>query len=248
MGPSAASSGLTVAGWVACARRSRLSSASRSTGRRWTPIPGRCPRPAASPRPRPGPGQRTARCAAHPRSPFVPRGPAPVAGPARRAAPGRPLRWRADPVPPVPAGLRHAGRHARRPGADQARLAQGLAFPAAPGAGAAGQGDAADAVVEDHGEPAASAHRSQIFPLVSSLSMPHRQQVNSRVMRRSPGRSPYRRPARAAAGWCRTQGSGPQVRDARVMQMRQILPSGQVAAVTTARWQRPHRGAVTAPG
>jgi hypothetical protein len=28
----------------------------------------------------------------------------------------------------------------------------------------------------------ASAHRSQIFPLVSSPSMPHRQQVKSRVM------------------------------------------------------------------
>jgi hypothetical protein len=44
------------------------------------------------------------------------------------------------------------------------------------------------------------------------------------------------------------RGQRPRVRDARVMQVRQILPSGQVAAVATARWQRAQQGAVTAPG
>ena len=78
--------------------------------------------------------------------------------------------------------------------------------------------------------------------------MPHRQQVKSRVM---PAQSRQIALSPASPGSSRLvphTGQRPRVRDARVMQVRQILPSGQVAAVATARWQRAQQGAVTAPG
>jgi hypothetical protein len=55
----------------------------------------------------------------------------------------------------------------------------------------------------------ASAHRSQIFPLVSSPSMPHRQQVKSRVMPPQSRQMAVPSASPAAAGPRRSAGSGP---------------------------------------
>ena len=78
--------------------------------------------------------------------------------------------------------------------------------------------------------------------------MPHRQQVKSRVI---PAQSRQIAVPPASPGSSRAapqRGQRPRMRDARPMQVRQILPSGQVAAVATARWQRTQLAGVTAPG
>jgi hypothetical protein len=78
--------------------------------------------------------------------------------------------------------------------------------------------------------------------------MPHREHQKSRLM---PAQSRQIAVPPASPGSSRDwpqPGQRPRIRDARAMQVRQILPSGQVAAVATARWQRAQPAGVTAPG